>query len=491
MTQTKNPPNYLDPQDWDAFRHVLHMIVDDVTDHLQDQRSLPVWQKPTDAVRENFSVPLPKEGIGLEATYHRFRRDILPHLVGNIHPRFWGWVVGSNAPSSMVGEWLAAFTNGVPTIFDDSSLLTEMQVLDWIKTLFGYDEKASAVLTTGASESTLLALVAARYAMLGPDTKQHGIQSTDLPPRFYISDQTHHSSLKAIEILGFGRDAIRVIPSDENYAMCVDALERAIFDDRDAGFNPMVVIGTLGTVNTGASDDLEAIARLCGAYNIWLHVDGAFGAWAVLSQSKKHLAARIRDGIRFGDSLAFDMHKWMYQSYDIGCVLVRNGDAHREALRAHAGYLTQIEGTLSDSGESLSDLSVQLSRGFRALRFWFSLTSDGADAFGQTIDQTLELAQYLTGKVEAHDRLELLAPTALHIVNFRYRNNTLSSDELNQVNHTIFRHLHETGFAIPSSIELGNAFSIRTSISNHRTSEADLDEYVTRIVAHGDALTDV
>ena len=238
----------------------------------------------------------------------------------------------------------------------------------------------------------------------------------------------------------------------------------------------------MGAVNTGALDDLREIHKICHAHSIWFHVDAAFGAWASLSESHAHL----KDQLKHADSLVFDLHKWMYQSYDLGCVMVRDPAIHTEALRTSADYIAPIEGTISDAPYHLSSRAIQLSRGFKALKLWFSLKAEGVSAFAAAISKNLALAQYLTEQVEAHPHLELLAPTTLHIVNFRYVGEGGENEALDQVNISILQALHQSGFAIPSSTILNGKFSLRICISNHRTEQADIDNVLGRVIALGE-----
>lgn len=473
--------NQLDPQDWDEFQSFLMQMVDDVVEHLRDIREVPVWTQPTESMRAALNEAVPHEGLGPQETYRQFKDHILPHIAGNIHPKFWGWVVGSGAPTSMVGDWLAAFVNGVPTLFDDSSLQTELQVIDWIKQLVGVNKSASGVLTTGVSEGTLIALLVARYAAFGDGIKKTGVLGLSRDPVFYISDQTHDCSRKAIEILGFGRDHIRTIPSDDQYRMRTDSLTAAIKSDLREGRKPVAVIATIGTVNTGAFDDTQAIAEICRTNKIWLHVDGAFGIWASILNGD----SRMTGGVEFADSVVFDMHKWMYQSYDMGCVLIRNAAMHKRALRVSADYLAHIEGTLTDAPEELSSFTIQLSRGFKALKFWFSLKSEGVSTFARAIDQNIQLANYLTRQILAAGDLELLAPTTLHIVNFRYKGGIESPALLDQCNTALLQRLHQNGNSIPSSTILDGKFSIRVCISNHRTETRDIDDFLYEVRSIG------
>ena len=476
--------NQLDPENWDEFRGFLTQMVGDVVDHLRDLRDVPVWTPPTASMRAALGEAAPQTGQGPQETYRQFKEYILPHIAGNIHPKFWGWVVGSGAPASMVGDWLGAFVNGVPTLFDDSSLQTELQVIDWIKQVLGFEKTASGVLTTGVSEATVIALMVARHKAFGDKIKQSGLLGLNQKPVFYISDQTHDCSRKAIEILGFGRDHVRVVETDSQYRMRTDRLAETITADLRAGCKPVAVIATVGTVNTGAFDDVREIAAICRKHNIWLHIDGAFGIWTSIADARKHLC----DGAALADSVVFDMHKWMYQIYDMGCVLIREAGLHKRALQVETDYLAHIDGTLTDAPEELSSYAIQLSRGFKALKFWFALKSEGFDAFARAIEQNIQLADYLTEQIQKSEALELLAPTTLHIVNFRFIGDIRNPALLDQCNIALLKRLHRGGIALPSSTVLDGNFSIRVCISNHRTERRDIDDFLGAVNAIGGEL---
>ena len=481
MALGNEPSSGLDPEDWDAFEQQLKLIAQNTVHHLKHIREQPVWTRPTTQARAAFRQPAPQKGIGVKNAYEEFNQNILPHITGNIHPRFWGWVVGSGAPASMVGDWLAAFANGAPTLFDDSCLLTELQVIDWLKELLQLEMSASGILTTGASEATLIALTVARYAALGPDIKNSGVFSLRQTPVFYVSDQTHDCARKAIEILGFGRDHIRTIKTDDAFQMDCRVLAEKLQADLDQNRKPIAVIATLGTVNTGAIDDIRKISAICRAHDVWLHVDAAFGAWASLSTEHRNL----RDGLAGADSVVVDLHKWMFQCYDLGCAFVRDGELHKAALSTSADYIAPIKGSLTDSDEHLSTRAIQLSRGFKALKLWFSLKSEGIASFAAAIEENLRLARYLVERIEAIDSLEILAPAPLHIVNCRYVGALMDPDKINHLNTAILQRLHMSGFAIPSSTVLNGKFAIRICISNHRTRQSDLDEFIDQFIAIG------
>jgi glutamate/tyrosine decarboxylase-like PLP-dependent enzyme len=295
----------------------------------------------------------------------------------------------------------------------------------------------------------------------------------------YTSTAAHVSVTQALDISGIGTNALLKIAINSNYEIDVTALEQAIILDKEVGKTPFLVVATVGTVDVGAIDDLQKIAALCQRENIWFHIDGAFGALAMLAPE---IAPRLV-GIELADSIAFDFHKWGQVPYDAGFVLVRDGDIHQKTFASPAAYLQRQERGLSANSPWACDLGLDLSRGFRALKTWFTLSVYGNEKLGQVIAHTCELAQYLKNKIEESPELELLAPVALNIVCFRFR-----CDEANRVNTEIVIALQESGIAAPSSTTLNGQVAIRAAIVNHRTTENDIDILFVSVLKFGNAL---
>jgi glutamate/tyrosine decarboxylase-like PLP-dependent enzyme len=272
-----------------------------------------------------------------------------------------------------------------------------------------------------------------------------------------------------------------------DYTIDVAALRRAIAEDRAAGHRPICVVGNAGTVNTGATDDLPALAVLCREEGLWLHVDGAFGALAALAPALRPLVR----GIELADSVAFDLHKWMYLPYEVGCTLVRDQVAHRATFNVTPAYLAAFERGIAAGGFPFAERGVQLSRGFRALKVWMSLKTHGVDAFARLIEQNVKQAAYLVELIQAHPRLELLAPAPLNVVCFRYVGaHDADESARNERNQEILLQIQESGLAVPSTTVLGGRLAIRVAITNHRSRREDFDLLVRAVVEKGDALQD-
>jgi glutamate/tyrosine decarboxylase-like PLP-dependent enzyme len=458
----------LDPgteSDWNTLRELGHRMVDAMFAHLQGRREQPVWQPlPDDSRSALEDSGIPREGEGAAAAYESFLKHVLPYGIGNTHPRFWGWVMGNGTAEGMLAEMLAAGMNPNVGGFDDSATLVEEQVIGWMAELMGMPAGASGLLTTGGTMANLIGLAVGRHARAGFDLRAEGLRDGPLL-RVYCSTETHSWLKKAMELMGMGRAGLCAIGVDSGYRMRVDELKQAIAADRAAGSRPVCVVATAGTVNTGATDDLVAIADLCVEEGLWFHVDGAFGAPAYWSQK---LRSRV-SGIERADSLAFDLHKWAYMPYDIGCVLVRDPEEHMAAFATGASYLTAMERGPAAGGIRFADRGIELSRGFRSLKAWMSLKSLGVDAITAVVDQNVEQAQYLASLIERSQRLELAAEVPLNIVCFRYTD----ADEAQ--NREILMRLQESGVAVPSGTVLDGRFAIRVAISNHRSRREDFD----------------
>jgi glutamate/tyrosine decarboxylase-like PLP-dependent enzyme len=472
----------LDPRDWDGMRDLGHRMVDEMIDYLRTVRERPVWKPIPEEVKARFRGPLPQEPEGAEKAWEDFRCDVLPNPLGNIHPRFWGWVIGTGTPLGMLAEMLAAGMNSNAGGYDQGSTHVENQVIDWCKQMLGFPAEASGLLVSGGSVANLVGLAVGRNHAAGFDVRSAGVRAFAAEPVVYASTEVHACNDKAIEVLGLGSASLRKIPVDETFAIDVGALERAITTDRSAGRQPLLLIGTAGTVNTGAFDDLEALASVARREGMWLHVDGAFGALAALHPDLAHLTR----GMENADSLAFDLHKWMYMPYEAGCVLVRDPSVHQATFRNVPSYLARVARGLAVDVGIYADYGLQLSRGFKALKIWMSIKEHGIRKYARVIRQNVEQARHLADLVERAPDLELMAPVPLNVVCFRYVADPGLGADLDELNREIVLDLHEKGIAVPSYATIGGAFAIRVAITNHRTRREDLDLLVRSVRALAD-----
>ncbi len=475
----------LDPQDWASVRALGHRVLDDALDHMETLRERPAWEHAPEQVRAHFRGAPTPDPQPLEDVYREYVEYVLPHQLGNSHPRFWGWVIGSGTATGVFAEMLAAATDAMCGIYSYvSNNYVELQVLDWCKAMLGYPSTASGLLTSGCSASNLIALAVARNAKAGFDLRGEGLAAAPRPMTVYCSEEAHSSFTKAVELLGLGRDSLRRVPVDDGMRMDLAALGAAVTRDRADGRQPICVVGVAGTTNTGAVDDLHGLAGFCAREGLWFHVDGAFGAWAAIAPKYRHLVA----GMERADSLAFDLHKWMYLAYPVGCVLVRDEEAHRRAFSLTPSYLAHGEGERGLTGVDvpwLSDYGFELSRGFHALKAWMTLKEHGVAKYGRLIEQNIEQAHYLAGLVEAAPELELALPVSLNIVCFRYARADLDDEALDDLNKRIEIELQERGIAVPSVSTVWGRKYLHVAVVNHRSRREDFDLLVREVLRLG------
>jgi len=474
----------LDPTDWTSFRTQAHLMLDDMLGYIENIRERPVWQPIPDAVRARFRSPAPRVGEELAQVHGEFMREVLPYAQGNVHPGFMGWVNGGGTPVGMVAEMLAAGLNSNLGGRDHIPIEVERQVTRWVAELFGFPEGASGLFVTGTSMANLIAVLIARDVALGTEVRAGGVAAASKRLTAYTSTSVHSCVPKAMDIAGLGSDALRLIPTDAGCHIDLAALAEAIRRDREAGFTPFLVVGTAGTVNAGAIDNLAGLADLCQREKLWFHVDGAFGALAKLAPD---LAPKV-NGMERADSVAFDFHKWGQAPYDAGFILVRDAAAHKQAFASPAAYLERAARGMAAGSPWPCDFGPDLSRGFRALKVWFTLKVLGTERLGESISRSCALARYLEGRINATPELELMAPVELNIVCFRYRVCDSSPEQSNQLNSEIAIRLQESGIVAPSTTRLKGLTAIRAAIVNHRTSRAEIDALVEGTLAHGRAL---
>lgn len=481
MNEAGRPPDgpTLDPEDWSELRALGHQMLDDMLDGIARLRERPVWTPVPDEVRASFSEALPTKPAALESVYRDFQRRIQPYAAGNTHPRFMGWVQGGGTALGALAEMLAAGMNPNCGGRDHVAIEVERQIARWAAQIFGFPGTASGIFVTGTSIANFIALTVARTARLGTASRRDGIAVSGQRLTAYVSTAAHGCIRQAMELAGFGNAALRMVASDASYRVDIAALRDVIAADRAAGMTPFFLVGNAGTVDTGAVDDLAALAALAREAGLWFHIDGALGALAILSPELKPLFA----GIDGADSIAFDFHKWGQIPYDAGFILVRDAEQHRAAFASPAAYLRREARGLAGGSPWPCDFGPDLSRGFRALKTWFTLKAYGVDRIGAEIARSCALARYLAERVAAEPRLELLAPVALNIVCFGYRGR--DPDALNAA---VVAELHERGIAAPSTTTVAGRLAIRACLINHRIQPADVDALIDAVLERGAAL---
>ncbi|MDQ6929349.1 MAG: pyridoxal-dependent decarboxylase [Candidatus Eremiobacteraeota bacterium] len=453
----------LDPADWEAFRQTSHEIVDKLIDSMQAVREQPTWQPVPETVKAFFDAPLPQEPQTFAAVYGEFAANILPYPTGNIHPRFFGWVHGSGTPAAAIAELMAAVMNSNVGGREHSAVYVERQVIRWFCELFGMSDSGSGILLGGTSMANFAGILVARTAKLGANVRVAGLAQAQRALVGYASRATHNCVRKAFEMAGLGNAALRVVETDERHQIDIAALERRIAQDRSSGATPFVLVGNAGTVDTGAFDPLERLAQIAQREQLWFHVDGAFGAMAMLSE---RLRPFVR-GIERADSIAFDFHKWLHVPYDAACLLVRDANAHRATFASEGPYITRMDRGTASGNPWFADFGPDLSRSFRALKVWLTLKHFGTRRIAAAIEMNCDQARHLTTLVELDEDFELAAPVSLNIVCFR--NKRCDNDALAIA-------VQESGRAVISSTTIGGERVLRACFTNHRTQNGDVDE---------------
>ena len=479
---SKNDEITLDPEDWDSIRNLGHKILDDMLSYQQTIKSQP-FKYPTDEAIDKLKVPLPDEGMGEESVYELMKEHFLPYTLKMTRPDFWGWVLGTG---STFGALVQLFSAGM-NYGDEPWLIGQYvinQSLDWIKEMVDYPLDSSGVFLSGGSEANFTGLAVARYKMAEIDVKSMGIQQVPRYMTLYCSDQAHDCLDKSIELLGFGNDALRWIPSNDEYQMDMTKLEKAIKEDREKGYHPFCVIGTAGSTNLGSFDDLNAIADLCERENLWFHLDAAFGAWVKLSPTHRHLVS----GLERADSVAIDLHKWMNMEYTIACTLVRDRLAHActfvyghgaEYLQSGLEILEQV---------NPFNLNLALTRPTYGMRAYMLLRAYGRKRYQQLVQKNIEQIQYLGELIQKTPSLELVFPIISNVACFRYVDAGLSETDLIQLNRGILGKVWEVNFGMISDTTVRGMYVLRACNVNHRSREQDFDKLVDHVVKFGDEL---
>jgi glutamate/tyrosine decarboxylase-like PLP-dependent enzyme len=422
-------------------------------------------------------VELPLEGRPLDQLLRECRTvmDLSRH---NGHPRFFGYVASPSTPIGAYADLIASALNANITCWRSGPAGTEIEqlVVRWLGALIGYDDDAKGLLTSGGSMANMIALLIASRRVSGTETSRKGLWNAGPPMTIYASEEVHMSIPKAADILGFGRDNVRTVSCDREHKMRVDDLVSHLKADRDKGLRPFCVVGSAGTVNTGAIDPLDQIADVAQEFNLWFHVDGAYGAPAAMDATKKGLFA----GLERADSVSLDPHKWLYVPVDAGCLLFRDAATARAAFSTEEADYIKVHGLAEDAAFAYWDYGVELSRRFRALKVWLTLGYYGARRIAEAVSKDISLAAYMGELVTSADDFELLAPVELSICCFRYVPPELNGndDELNRLNERIMAAVQKGGRAYVSNATVNGKFALRACITNFRTTKADIEQTI-------------
>ena len=422
---------------------------------------------------------LSAEGISVEQLLSECRTimDLSRH---NGHPRFFGYVASPSTPIGAYGDLIASALNANITCWRSGPAGTELErlVVRWLGALIAYDNDAKGLLTSGGSMANMIALLIAQRRKSGANTARQGLWNAGSPMTIYASEEVHMSIAKAADILGFGRDHVRVIACDDRQRIRVDELRQTIQTDLREGLRPFCVVGNAGTVNTGAVDPLGDLANIAAEFDLWFHVDGAYGAPGVLDETKKHLFA----GMERADSVSLDPHKWLYVPVDAGCLLFRDATAARMPFSTEDADYIKTHGYSDEEAFAFWDYGVELSRRFRALKVWLTLQYYGTRRIAAAVSEDVALAAYLGELVSNAGDFELLAPVELSICCFRYVPNAgVGEAELNKLNERIMELVQKGGRAYVSNATVNGRFALRACITNFRTTKADIEETIEAV----------
>ena len=455
----------LDPSA-DEIRDWGNSVIQLMSDYLGNLRDRGVYRHMfSRRIRDRLDAALPTKGTDFDGLLRVFREDIIPFSRQNAHPRMFGYVQSPGTPIAAFADLLASTLNANLTVWRSAPAPVEVErlTIDWIRQILGFNAEAGGLFVSGGSMANLAALAAARQ------TKD--CSSGRL--RIYASSETHFSIVKAAALLGIGRENVCHIAVDERFRIRTDDLVVKITADLEAGCVPLCVVANAGTVNTGAVDPLAEIREIANRFQLWMHVDGSYGALAILAKSARELFA----GIERADSVALDPHKWLYLPVDVGCVIYRDPEIVHAAF-AHEAEYTRIIGQEADEAFAFWDYGPELSRRFRALKVWMLLKGVGVDALSEAIENNLACARHLESMVRASDDFEMAAPVELSIFCFRHMPAQLRNESpktIDAFNERLLVALQRDGSSYLSNATLGGRFALRGCVLNYRTTLHDIE----------------
>jgi len=454
----------------EEMRALGYRVVDLITDHFEHLDKKPVGVKGDPAIlRPALLEPPPDRPGSAQEILARLERDIFPNIMNICHPRFFAFVPGPSNFVSVMADALAAGFNvfNGSWLGGSSAAAMELAVIDWFRGWCGFPEEAGGLFVSGGSMANLTALVAARHARLDDRVERAVI---------YYSDQTHSSIDRALRVIGFSPEQIRRIPSDAEFSLPMEALTALVERDRGAGLRPFAVIANAGTTSTGAIDPLREIATFCHAENLWMHVDGAYGAAAVICERGR----RLLDGIALADSLSFDPHKWLFQTIECGCVLLRDAALLKATYRIMPEYLADVHRNVTEVNPC--DYGIQLTRGFRALKVWMSMQYFGLHAFRAAVERGFLLAELAEAKLRRMPGWSVVTPAQMGIVSFERRGAPES----------FYHQMHDAmlhdGFALATSTVLKGRTVLRLCTINPRTTDSDVERTLDWLDALAESL---
>jgi glutamate/tyrosine decarboxylase-like PLP-dependent enzyme len=446
----------------EEMRAFGYRVVDLLADHFSDLANEPVGRKLDRKTLHELLGGLPGNGpADPHQLLARLQKDVFPNNLHVDHPRFFAFVPGPNNFVSAMADALASGFNvfNGTWLGGSAAAAMELEVIDWFRQWCGFPETAGGLFVSGGSVANMTGLLAARHARLQDQVDQATV---------YFSDQTHSSVERALRVIGFADDQLRKLPSDRDFRLPIETVSNAIAEDRARGRRPFCVIANAGTTNTGAVDPLVELADLCAREKLWLHADGAFGAAAILSERGKE-ALRGLDRV---DSVSLDPHKWLFQSFECGCVLVRDTDLLKNAFQIMPDYLRDVHRATAEI--HFCDYGIQLTRSFRALKVWLSFQTFGLDAFRRAIDRGFALAEFAEKEIQARPGWQILSQATMGTVCFRFEDD-------DSVQTTLVEKMMEDGYALLTSTKVHDVVALRLCTINPRTTEADITETIDRL----------
>ncbi|MCX6665984.1 MAG: aminotransferase class I/II-fold pyridoxal phosphate-dependent enzyme [Euryarchaeota archaeon] len=475
----------MDPEE---IRKIGYQMVDLLVEYFKDMRTSAILPNKTlQEMSKLIYEPLPQNEQTADKILDECKKKIMPEMIRIGHPRLLGWILSSGTPVGAFADGVASALNqNVSVSGAGMATAVELLVIDWIKEIIGYDPCAAGLLVSGGSLANLTALTVARNMKANFNVRHCGMKQDRLDKNMvlYVSKEVHVCVPKAANILGIGTDNIRYVNVDHNLRVDTEDLRKKIVEDQKNGLHPFCVVASAGTVNTGAIDPLESIADICKQYDLWFHVDAAYGGFAALSSRLKPLL----NGIERADSIAIDPHKWLFIPYEAGCVLVKNSSYMKQTFAMGAEYIHANTSPISNEDVDFSDYGIQLSRNFRALKIWMSLKQYGVLKYGRLIDQNVHLIQYFAALINETTDFETLTDPCLSIICFRFFPTDLQkmyndsssiqkemiSEYLNVLNRDIIECMRRDGRILLSSTILGKRFVLRACVVNYRTTKKDI-----------------
>ncbi len=462
-----------------TFRKYGHELVDWIADYFDKVEQYPVKSsvKPGE-IKSRLPTSPPDKGEDMEIIWKDFQKLILPGITHWQHPGWFAYFPANNSPASVLGELLAAGLGAQCMVWATSPAAEELEevVLDWLRQMLGLPKGLKGVIQDTASTATLVALLTAREAATNFTSNDKGLQEN---LKIYSSRETHSSIEKGVKIAGYGRENLRYIATDEDYALRPDKLEEAIQEDLERGEKPACVVATIGTTSSTAIDPLPEIGEICDRYDLWLHVDAAFAGTAALLEEKRDLLA----GAEYLDSFVFNPHKWMLTNFDCSAYFVRDPELLIRTLAINPEYLKTAR---DDEVNNYRDWGIQLGRRFRALKLWFVIRDYGVEGLKDIIRRHIKLAEEFAGWIREDKELELLAPVSTSLVCFRWNNGSTPPEELNKINKKILDSINQSGEVFLTHTKLDGKYTIRLVVGQRTTGKKQVErawQIIKQVVA--------